>query len=90
VAEEKGPVSIDFSTFILSLGTSAQLHLGIIEDPNAQGFEPNLDHAQQTIDMLAMLEEKTKGNLSQEETGLLKNLLYELRMCFIQQRDKKR
>ena len=78
---------IDFSTFVLSLATSAQLHLGLIEHPFDKNFKANVAEAQQTIDILGILEEKTKGNLSEEEKNLLKNLLYDLRLSFI---DKKK
>ena len=76
-----GGVSIDFSTFVLSLGTSAIYHLGQIqsgEEPN----EPNLPAARQTIDTLEMLQEKTRGNLDPDEVKLLESILYELHIRF--------
>jgi hypothetical protein len=79
---KKGP--IDFYTFILSLGSSAFIHLGDAPHPETgQRMEPNLVLAQQTIDILAMLEEKTKGNLSPEEEKFLENLLMDLRLRFV-------
>jgi hypothetical protein len=80
--EKKGP--IDFYTFILSLGSSAFIHLGDAPHPETgTRMEPNLVLAQQTIDILAMLEEKTKGNLSPEEEKFLENLLMDLRLRFV-------
>ena len=76
---------IDFSTFILSLSTSALCHLGLVEDPQTGRVgEPDLPLASQTIDTLAVLEEKTRGNLDDEERRLLESLLYELRMRFVE------
>lgn len=75
---------IDFSTFVLSLATSGMVHLGLV--PLAEGEEtpePNLALAQQTIDTLDMLQEKTRGNLSDEESQLVQSVLYELRMRFV-------
>jgi hypothetical protein len=76
---------IDFSTFILSLSTSALYHLGLVEDPSTgEKGEPDLTLASQTIDTLAILEAKTRGNLEAEEERLLSSLLYELRMRFVE------
>lgn len=76
---------IDFSTFILSLSTSALYHLGLVEDPQTgQKGEPDLPLASQTIDTLALLEEKTRGNLDEDEVKLLQSLLYELRMRYVE------
>ena len=78
--------AIDFSTFVLSLGTSALYHLGVLPHPEGAGSppEPNLPLARQTIDTLEMLEAKTRGNLDAEEAKLVENLLYELRMRFVE------
>lgn len=75
---------IDFSTFVLSLSHSAFVHLGDAPSPDGQHREPNLVLAQQTIDMLALLAEKTKGNLTGDEERLLEQVLYELRMRFVE------
>ena len=76
---------IDFSTFVLSLSTSALFHLGLVEDPQTgEKGEPDFALASQTIDTLALLEEKTRGNLEDEEHKLLTSLLYELRMRFVE------
>jgi hypothetical protein len=77
---------IDFSTFALSLGASALMHLGLAPDPSGsegQAAEVNLPLARQAIDTLEMIEEKTRGNLDEDEAKLLQSLLYELRMDFV-------
>ena len=76
---------IDFSTFVISLGTSAMYHMGMLNDPEqGEPAEANLVLAQQTIDTLEMLSEKTQGNLGAEEAKLIESLLYELRMQFVE------
>ena len=75
---------MDFSTFIVSLATSALYHMGLIEDPDTgKPAEPDLPLAGQTIDTLAILEDKTRGNLEPDETRLLESLLYDLRMHYV-------
>jgi hypothetical protein len=83
--------SIDFSTFVLSLGASAMLQLGIAPDPAAAGAPPekNLPFARQTIDTLEMLEEKTRGNLDDDESKLIQSVLYELHMEFVRAQEGK-
>jgi len=86
-AQEKGFKIVDRlgASFSLSLATSALYHMGLVADPETgQPGEANLPVARQTIDTLVMLQEKTEGNLSDEEQGLLTNLLTELRMRFIE------
>jgi hypothetical protein len=73
---------VDFSTFVLSLGSSALMHLGEIEHPSG-GASKNLPMAKHSIDILSMLEVKTKGNLVTAEAQLLENLLYDLRLRFV-------
>jgi hypothetical protein len=77
---------VDFSTFVLSLGTSALYHLGVVAHPETgRKLEaPELALARNTIDTLEMLEEKTRGNLEQQERELVESLLYELRMRFVE------
>ena len=77
------PFQLDFSTFIMSLTSSAFYHLGDIADPETGKTETNLPAVQQTIDMLMMLREKTQGNLTEEEAKLLEQLVYELQMKFV-------
>jgi len=75
---------IDFPGFILSLATTAAMHFGDIPDPTGQAMEPNILAAGQMIEIIAMLQEKTAGNLSEAEAKLVEDLLYELRMRFVQ------
>jgi hypothetical protein len=77
---------INFATFIISLNASALLHLGVMEDPATGKRVKNLPMGEQTIDILGMLEEKTKGNLSKEEENLLKNILYDLRIIYVKEK----
>ena len=77
--------SIDFATFILSLSTSALYQMGVVPHPESgKVAEEDFLLAQQTIDTLEMLEEKTRGNLDPEEKKLMEGLLYELRMHFVE------
>ena len=73
---------IDFATFILSMGTSALMHLGEVPDAEVQ-VERNVSLAKQTIDLLALLQVKTKGNLDEAEDNLLRALLYDLRIKYV-------
>lgn len=76
---------LTFSGFILSLATTAAVHFGDIADPNTgEPSEPNLAAAAQMIELIAMLQERTKGNLIEPEERLLDDLLYELRLRFVQ------
>ncbi len=77
---------VSFSTFVLSLNASALVHLGILEDPATGKKEKNLTLGKQTIDILGLLEEKTRGNLTAEEDGLLRNLLYDLRLVYVREK----
>lgn len=82
----RGPLpKLDFSTFALSLGTTALYQLGVL--PDSETGEPAQSDpllAQQTIDTLEMLRDKTRGNLDEEERKLIDSLLYELRMRFVE------
>jgi len=77
---------INFATFVASLNASALLHLGAIEDPASGTRDKSLPMAKQTIDILSMLQEKTVGNLSEEEESLLKNILYDLRIMYVREK----
>jgi hypothetical protein len=74
---------LDFGTFIMSLASSVLVHLGEIEHPEHNAAQQNLALAKQTLDILAMLREKTRGNLTKEEGELLEHLLYDLRMKYV-------
>jgi len=75
---------IDFSSFILSLYSSGLVQLGTVEDPSTGKKIKDLEMAKHTIDMIAMLQEKTSGNLTGDEDNLLKALLSELRMAYVE------
>lgn len=87
-AEEKAQQAplpeINFSTFIFSLNTSALLHLGEVPDPASGKEQEDLAMAKQTIDLIAMLEDKTRGNLTPDEENLIKHILYDLRLRYVQ------
>lgn len=74
---------VTFSTFVMSLNTSVLYHLGEIADPETGGRVVNTDLARHAIDTLVVLEQKTKGNLTEEESELLKNILYDVKMRFV-------
>ena len=88
---ESGPESriplpeMNFSTFVVSLNASALMHLGLMEDPVQGQKVKNLELGKQTIDILVMLEEKTRGNLTSDEEKLLRNILYDLRINYVKQ-----
>lgn len=77
--------AIDFSTFMMSLNASALVSLGVIADPGTGATAKNLPIGKQTIDIIAMLEEKTRGNLTPDEAKLIKGMLYDLRITFVKQ-----
>ena len=81
--KETESFQIDFSTFIMSLTSSAFYHLGDMPDPSTGKKEVNLPAVQQTIDMLIMLREKTKGNLNEDEEKLVEQLIYELQVKYV-------
>ena len=85
--EDTGPSDLTFSGFVLSLASTAAVHFGDLPDPSTgQKGEPDLDAASRVIELLAMLQTKTKGNLIEPEERLLDDLLYELRLRFVQAR----
>ncbi len=73
-----------FGQFIISLATSAYMHLGLVPGPDGKPSETNLPLAQQTIDILGMLETKTQGNRTAQENALMDQLLSELRMRYVE------
>ena len=87
-AEEAHNFQIDFSTFVFSLTSSAFYNLGDMPDPMTGKTETNLPAVQQTIDMLNMLKEKTKGNLTDEEAKLMDQMIYELQMKYVEKTRK--
>lgn len=82
---------ISFAQFIISLGTTAAVHFGDLPDPvSGERGEPDLIAASQMIELLALLQAKTQGNLEPAEAKLLDDLLYDLRMRFVQAQQQPR
>jgi hypothetical protein len=77
------PSDLDFSTFVLSLATSAQVGLGAVPHPETNKSAQNIPAAKQMIDILAILQEKTKGNLTESESTLLEQVLFNLRVHYV-------
>ena len=75
---------MNFATLVFSLSSSALVHLGQVPDPATGEPQPDLPLAKQTIDLLGLLKEKTKGNLEEDEDKLLEGVLYDLRMVYVQ------
>ena len=91
MVENQEAQGITFTGFILSLATTAAVHFGDIADPSTgEQLEPNLVGAAQMIELIALLQDKTKGNLSEPEARLVEDLLYELRMRFVQAQQSER
>ncbi|HTY55988.1 MAG TPA: DUF1844 domain-containing protein [Candidatus Binataceae bacterium] len=82
--EDIGPSEINFATFIVGLSTQALLHLGEIPDPTTNNPVRDLTAAQQLIDILGLLRDKTRGNLDRDEAGLLDSILFDLRMKYVE------
>jgi hypothetical protein len=81
---ENGLPQIDFATFVLSLSHSALMHLGEAPHPEDGRVEKNLPLAKQNIDLLGLLDEKTKGNLTGDEERLLSQVLFDVRMRYVE------
>ena len=73
----------DFATLVLSLGSSAVMYLGESDEPEGKKPARNLAMAKHAVDLLTVLEEKTKGNLSSEEGQILESLLFDLRLRYV-------
>jgi hypothetical protein len=83
VADDQDP-TVSFSGFVISLTTTAAVHFGDYPDPVTGETKPlNLEGASQMIEILAMLEQKTRGNLTAQERSLLEHVLYDLRMRYV-------
>jgi hypothetical protein len=78
------PDEITFATFVVGLSTQALMHLGEIRDPQDEGAGVNLVAAQQLIDIVGMLKDKTRGNLDRDEDALIDAILFELRMKYVE------
>jgi hypothetical protein len=79
-----GQQGVSFTAFVVSLGTTAAVHLGDVADPQTGEKHVQLPAAAQMIEILAMLQEKTHGNLTEEESRLVGDLLYDLRMRYVE------
>ena len=78
--------AVNFTNFVLSLSTSAFFHFGDFAETEGGTPQKNLPAAKQTIDILDMLHEKTKGNLDKNESGLIEGVLYELKMRYVKEK----
>lgn len=76
---------VDFASFVLTLSSSALFHFGEFADPVSGKRERNLVMAKQTIDILGVLREKTRGNLSKDEEHLMESLLHDLRIKYVEE-----
>ena len=77
-------LALSFSGFVISLTTTAAVHFGDYPDPvTGETKPPNIEAASQMIEILVMLEQKTRGNLTAQERSLLEQVLYELRMRYV-------
>lgn len=81
-------LEVNFSTFILSLASSALMHLGEVPNPDSQEEGENRELAKHTIDILNMLEDKLKHGLTKEEESLFADVLYEVRMKFVKKNER--
>jgi hypothetical protein len=84
--QESDYPQVTFTNFVLSLSTSALFHFGDFPDHEGGKTEKNLPAAKQTIDILDMLNEKTKGNLNENENNLIQGALYELKMRYVKEK----
>ncbi len=82
--QEQPPRPLDFAGFVVSLANTALFQLGLIKIPGGEEAKKDLHGARQTIDLIALLEEKTRGNLTDQEAKILKETLFQLRMAFVE------
>jgi len=85
MSDQYGEPALNFTAFVLSLASTAAIHLGDLPDPQSgEAASLNLEGAAQMIEILALLEQKTRGNLTAEERQVLEQVLYELRVRFLE------
>ena len=84
--KENNYPAVNFTNFVLSLSTSALFHFGDFAESEDAVPQKNLPAAKQTIDILDMLNEKTKGNLDKNESSLIQGVLYELKMRYVKEK----
>lgn len=83
---ESAMPKVSFDTLVASLNASALFSMGALADPDAGETKKDLEMARYTIDLLEMLEEKTKGNLTGAEAEMLKHVLYDLRLIYVREK----
>jgi hypothetical protein len=86
-SEPRGPFEEDssgFETLVSYLSTTAMFQLGLIAGPSGEHIPADMPNAKRTLDLLEVLQEKTRGNLSANESRLLEDVLYELRVSFVE------
>jgi Domain of unknown function (DUF1844) len=83
-AQHEPAAEINFSTFVISLSTQALMHLGEIASPISGKVETDVPVAKQMIDILGMLKDKTQGNLNASEDRLMQDILFDLRMKYVE------
>jgi hypothetical protein len=84
-AEESAEGSaVGFDMLVSYLSTTAMFQLGLLEGPGGERIPPDMPNARRTIDLLEVLQEKTRGNLTQREAKLLDDVLYDLRLSFVE------
>jgi len=74
----------DFTLFVTSLSMQTLISLGEVPNPANGKKEQNLDQAKYMVDTIGMIKEKTKGNLSKSEESIIENVLYQLRMKYLE------
>ena len=88
MSDQQSEPELSFTAFVLSLASTAAIHFGDLADPvSGERAEPNLEGARQMIEILGLLEQKTRGNLTAEERQVLEQVLYELRLRFVDASD---
>lgn len=87
--KEKNLGKADFSSIVLRMATGAYISLGLVKDPTTGKNHKDLETAEYLIDSLRILEEKTEGNLDKEEEGYLKNIINDLELKYIKEKEKK-
>jgi len=85
MSDQQEQHGLSFTAFVLSLASTAAIHFGDLPDPTSGGpAEPNLQGAARMIEILALLDQKTRGNLTAEERQVLEQVLFELRLRFVE------
>jgi hypothetical protein len=86
---DKKELKIDFSTFMMSLASSAYCSMGLIPNPMTNKIDKNMTVAKQQIDLIEMMKEKTKGNLDKQEEQVLESILYQLHLSYVKVSEEK-